>query len=188
MIKGWSKFNEELDIKSGARTTQVPHREPSRLSPEELEKMKGNLNKSDEERSKKVDPYFIQEITDRILGPDSEEYVRELEELNAKYRSRVSKTGRGIYEGRTEKASKEKDSDVKLEDFRTKVKDFLKGKDCKVKQVGDDFEVHFDGEHVAQVMFRKDKMTVKKEGDKFGKDFKYTQLGDVKKELTSLLK
>lgn len=91
-------------------------------------------------------------------------------------------------EGRTEKASKEKDSDVKLEEFRSKVKEFLKGKDCKVKQIGDDFEVHFDEEHVAQVMFRKDKMTVKKEGSKFGKDFKYNQLGDVKKELTSLLK
>ena len=57
-----------------------------------------------------------------------------------------------------------------------------------MKQVGDDFEVHVDNEHVAQVMFRKDKMTVKKEGSKFGKDFKYNQLGDVKKELTSLLK
>jgi hypothetical protein len=91
-------------------------------------------------------------------------------------------------EGRTEKASKEKDSDVKLDDFRTKVEEFLKGKDCKVKQVGDDFEVHFDDKHIAQVMFRKDKMTVKKEGAKFGKDFKYNQLGDVKKELTSLLK
>ena len=91
-------------------------------------------------------------------------------------------------EGRTEKASKEKDSDVKLEDFRTKVKDFLKGKDCKVKQVGDDFEVHCGDKHIAQVMFRKDKMTVKKEGAKFGKDFNYNQLGDVKKELTSLLK
>ncbi len=92
------------------------------------------------------------------------------------------------FEGRTEKASKEKDSDVKLEDFRTKVKDFLKVKDCKVKQVGDDFEVHVDNEHIAQVMFRKDKMTVKKEGSKFGKDFKYNQLGDMKKELTSILK
>jgi hypothetical protein len=92
------------------------------------------------------------------------------------------------FEGKTEKASKSSDSDVKLEDFRTKVKEFLKGKDCKVKQVGDDFEVHVDDEHVAQVMFRKDKMTVKKEGAKFGKDFKYNQLGDMKKELTSILK
>jgi hypothetical protein len=37
-------------------------------------------------------------------------------------------------------------------------------------------------------MFRKDKMTVKKEGSKFGKDFKFNQLGDMKKELTSILK
>jgi len=31
-------------------------------------------------------------------------------------------------------------------------------------------------------------MTVKKEGSKFGKDFKFNQLGDMKKELTSILK
>ena len=91
-------------------------------------------------------------------------------------------------EGRTEKASKTSDSDVKLEDFRKKVKEFLKSKGCKIVQVGDDFEVHRDTEDVAQVMFRKDKMTVKKEGNKFGKDFKYNQLGDLKKELTSILK
>ncbi len=91
-------------------------------------------------------------------------------------------------EGRTEKSSKTSDPDVKLEDFRTKVKEFLKSKGCKIVQVGDDFEVHRDTEDVAQVMFRKDKMTVKKEGNKFGKDFEYNQLGDLKKELTSILK
>jgi hypothetical protein len=36
-------------------------------------------------------------------------------------------------------------------------------------------------------MFRKDKMTVKKEGSKFGKDFKFNQLGDMKKELTKII-
>jgi hypothetical protein len=91
-------------------------------------------------------------------------------------------------EGRTEKASKEKDSDIKLDDFRTKVKDYLKGKDCKVKQVGDDFEVHCDDKHVAQVMFRKDLVTVKKVGAKFGKDFKYNELGKIKAEISSVIK
>jgi hypothetical protein len=92
------------------------------------------------------------------------------------------------FEGRTEKVTKEKDSDIKIEQFRTSIKDFLKGKDCKVKQVGDDFEVHCDDKHVAQVMFRKDLVTVKKVGVKFGKDFKYTELGKIKAEISSSIK
>ena len=93
-----------------------------------------------------------------------------------------------VYEGRTEKASKEKDSDVKLEQFRKTISDFLKGKDCKTKKVGDDFEVHFNDEHVAQVMFRKDYVGVKKEGNKFPKEFDYNELGKIKSELTNIIK
>lgn len=91
-------------------------------------------------------------------------------------------------EGRTEKASKSKDSEVKVDEFRTTINNFLKGKDCKTKQVGDDLEIHFDGEHVGQVMFRKDLVTVKKTGVKFGKDFKYNELGKIKSEISNIIK
>ena len=90
-------------------------------------------------------------------------------------------------EGKTDKAFKSKDSDVKKETFREKIENFLKSKGCEIKQVGDDFEVHVNDEHVAQVMFRNDKMSVKKQGNKFGKDFEYNQLGDVKKELSKII-
>ena len=95
---------------------------------------------------------------------------------------------RVIQEGNIEKSSKEKDLDVKMENFRDKIRDFLKSKDCKVKQVGTDFEIHCDGEHVGQVMFRRDKITIKKEGSKFGKDFKFNEMGDIKSELTRIVK
>jgi hypothetical protein len=49
-----------------------------------------------------------------------------------------------IREGKTDKSTKEKDLDVKMENFRDKIKDFLKSKNCTVKQVGTDFEVHRD--------------------------------------------
>ena len=84
-----------------------------------------------------------------------------------------------LNEGVTMKASKSKDSDVKKESFRDKIEDFVKSKNCKTKKVGDDFELHVDGEHVAQVMFRDDYIGVKKVGNKFPKEFKYNQLGDV---------
>lgn len=91
------------------------------------------------------------------------------------------------FEGKTERGYKSKDSDVKKEIFREKIENFLKSKGCEIVQVGDDFEVHVDDEHVCQVMFRNDKITVKKEGNKFGKDFKYNKLGDIKKEISKCL-
>lgn len=93
-----------------------------------------------------------------------------------------------INEGSIDKSTKEKDLDVKMENFRDKVKDFLKSKDCRVKQVGTDFEVHFGGEHVAQVMFRRNGITIKKEGNKFGKEFKFNEMGDIKSELSKMIK
>lgn len=94
---------------------------------------------------------------------------------------------RVIQEGKTDKSIKEKDVDVKIERFQDTIKDFLKSHDCKVKQVGNDFEIHCDGEHVGQVMFRKDGITVKKEGTKFGKEFEFNELGKVKSEIKKLI-
>ena len=94
---------------------------------------------------------------------------------------------RVIQEGKTDKGVKEKDADVKIERFQETIKDFLKSHDCKVKQVGNDFEIHCDGEHVGQVMFRKDGITVKKEGIKFGKEFGFNELGKVKSEFKNLI-
>lgn len=94
---------------------------------------------------------------------------------------------RVIQEGKTDKSIKEKDVDVKIERFQDTTKDFLKSHDCKVKQVGNDFEIHCDGEHVGQVMFRKDGITVKKEGTKFGKEFDFNELGKVKSEIKKLI-
>jgi hypothetical protein len=94
---------------------------------------------------------------------------------------------RVIEEGKTDKGVKEKDADVKIEKFQDTIKNFIKSQDCKVKQVGNDFEIHSDGEHVGQVMFRKDGITVKKEGSKFGKEFDFNELGKVKSEIKKLI-
>jgi hypothetical protein len=97
-----------------------------------------------------------------------------------------------IFEGKTEKANKSKDNDVKKELIRDKVKDFLKSNSCKVEQVGNDLEVYLkyytDYEYIFQIMFRNDKVTIKKEGNKFGKEFKYNELGKIKSEISSIIK
>ena len=106
MIKKWTKFNEDLfgkktnnDIKPmGVRTTVPRPEQPvNKINDEDLDRLKKDFEKSDIERNKRVDPYFIQEVTDRILGPDSEAYITELTELNKKYRSRTGKTGPDVF-------------------------------------------------------------------------------------------
>jgi hypothetical protein len=94
---------------------------------------------------------------------------------------------RVIQEGKTDKGVKEKDADVKIENFQDTIKNFIKSQDCKVKQVGNDFEIHCDGKHVGQVMFRKDGITVKKQGSKFAKEFDFNELGKVKTEIKNLI-
>ena len=98
-----------------------------------------------------------------------------------------------LFEGATEKAAKRKDKNTeinpdKIEQMRKKVKDHIKSQGCDTKQVGSDLEVHLDKEHIAQVMFRKDYIGVKKEGNKFPKELGYDELGKVKTELTDIIK
>jgi Glu-tRNA(Gln) amidotransferase subunit E-like FAD-binding protein len=75
-------------------TVERPETPVQKLSNDEIENIKNNFEFS----QKKVDPYFIQEIVDRICGPDSEDYKRAISELNNKFKSRPGKTGRNIFE------------------------------------------------------------------------------------------
>lgn len=78
--------------------------------------------------------------------------------------------------------------DDRKEAFRKKVKDHVVSQKCTTKQVGDDFEIHCGDDKIAQVMFRKDLVTIKKDGVKFGKEFKYEELGKIKTELSDIIK
>ena len=96
-------------------------------------------------------------------------------------------------EGATEKAAKRKDKKLevnpdKMDSMRKKVKDHVESQDCETKGVGDDLEIHLNKKHIAQVMFRKDYIGVKKVGNKFPKEFEYTELGKIKSELSDIIK
>ena len=97
-----------------------------------------------------------------------------------------------LFEGKAQKAVNnpygKKTQEDKKDQLRKAVEDHIKTKDCTIKQVGDDFEIHCDKKHIGQVMFRTDKITVKKKGEKFGEDFKYNELGKIKTEITNLTK
>ena len=92
-----------------------------------------------------------------------------------------------VREGNIDKSSKERDLDVKMENLRDNLKNFIKSIDCKVKQVGTDFEIHCDGDHVGQLMFRKEGITLKKTGEKFGKEFDFNEMGMLRKEIKKLI-
>lgn len=94
-----------------------------------------------------------------------------------------------VKEGRThEVAKKGKKETHEIIKFQDMIENHIKSLDAKIKKVGNDFEIHFDDKHVAQVMFREDYIGVKKQGNKFPKEFEYTQLGKVKSEITEILK
>ena len=68
--------------------------------------------------------------------------------------------------------------------FQDKIESHISGLGCKIKKVGNDFEIHHEDERIAQVMFREDYIGIKKEGNKFPKEFEYTELGKIKSEIT----
>jgi hypothetical protein len=93
-----------------------------------------------------------------------------------------------VKEGRTydvaKKVSKESTDINKFQDMIEKHITELK---AKVKKVGSDFEIHYNGKHIGQVMFRKDYIAVKKEENKFPKEFEYSQKSKIKSEITELI-
>ena len=123
------------------------------------------------------------------LEQDIYETCSDEEEEESFYESDITRiVKRVIDEGKLDKSTKEKDLDVKMDGFRDKIKNYLKSKDCTVKQVGTDFEIHCDKKHVGQVMFRRDHITVKNKGNKFGKDFGFDEMGRIKAELNKVIR
>lgn len=94
-----------------------------------------------------------------------------------------------VKEGKTfDVAKKSKKEAVDISKFQDTIKSHIKSLDCTIKQVGSDFEIHLNKKHIAQVMFREDYIGVKKEENKFPKEFEYNELGKIKSEITDIIK
>lgn len=66
------------------------------LSKEEVENLK--LESKNEKSKDRVDISFIQEVSDRLYGPESEDYIKALQELNMRFKSREGRFGSQFYD------------------------------------------------------------------------------------------
>ena len=108
-MKNMKKFNESWFSKKdksegtsditprGVSRTLIPTQRNTSpgLSEEELEELRSSDSKKE---LTKVDPYFMQEISDRLYGPDSEEYIQAIKDLNAQFRPREGRAGNQLYD------------------------------------------------------------------------------------------
>jgi hypothetical protein len=94
--KDKTKETSDITPRGVSRTSMPDQRNTSSgLSEEELEELKRNRISNQETR---VDAYFMQEISDRLFGPDSEGYIQAIKELNLKFRPREGRTANQFYD------------------------------------------------------------------------------------------
>jgi hypothetical protein len=94
--KDKTKETSDITPRGVSRTSMPDQRNTSSgLSEEELEELKRNRISNQETR---VDVYFMQEISDRLFGPDSEGYMQAIKELNLKFRPREGRTANQFYD------------------------------------------------------------------------------------------
>jgi hypothetical protein len=183
-LQNWEKFNEEYSKKDIEKDVK------------RIEDMK--TKSRDDEHMLSLSKTMASRITNyekahnRALAAEEQNY-HDVAEVFFK-RAEELKSESKVSEGVAEKSVRTKDKHTetkadKKDAFRKKVKDLVTSqKDCKVKQTGDDFEIHCCDEHVGQVMFRSDYVGVKKVGNKFPKEFGYEELGKIKAEISSIIK
>jgi|688.fasta_scaffold487433_2 hypothetical protein len=98
-IVNFFKKRNSQSIIEPMRTIKVverPVQPVNRLSEEQYVKLKIESEET-KKRYSTVDKYFIQEISDRLYGPESDNYIDALKELNKKFKPRVGRTGADIF-------------------------------------------------------------------------------------------
>jgi len=94
-----------------------------RLSSDESDRLQKSLDKLRTKSGSKVDTTFLQEISDRLYGVDSEEYMKAIDELNKltlpdgslKFKPRVGRFGHQLFDP------------LESEEIRKREQDIIKG-------------------------------------------------------------
>ena len=67
---------------------------------------------NEEWESGRIDKLFIQEISDRIYGPDSESYIAAIKELNKTHRRREGRVGSELFDDEIIKKRREREKEL----------------------------------------------------------------------------
>ena len=173
--KKWEVLKDKLDKFSDSEKINI-------VKSQLIKKIAITFKKDD--NGEKDLKWITQKINDYKKIEKKPKLSEELRKLAEK-----DKTNEGTTFKDTKKSHEKSDAyGDKKEDFRGKLESYVKSLSCKTKEVGSDFEIHFLGKHIGQVMFRKDFISVKKVGDKFDKQFKYVELGKIKSEISRIIK
>jgi hypothetical protein len=119
MIKNWNKFNEGWFSKKEDESNDITPKgiisSTGRPTPEETERLERDLdNLKSKKLEPKVDSDFLQEVSDRLYGPDSDEYIKALKELNASFRPREGKYVRQFFDPSSDLERRRKEHEIVL--------------------------------------------------------------------------
>jgi hypothetical protein len=96
-MKHIRKFNEGFFSKKEDQSNDISPKgmmsSTGRPSEQDIKKGKIDIDKLSKKIEARIDSSFIQEISDRLYGPDSEEYIKALTELNKSFKPRAGRFG-----------------------------------------------------------------------------------------------
>lgn len=85
--------------------------------------------------------------------------------------------------------SKEHLGEDKIDLIKAKVKEHIKSiEGAKIGSVGNDYVIEFEGDKVAEVMFRDRYIGLRREGQKFVDELGYNELGKIKSKINTIVK
>lgn len=171
--------------KSGSGDISIPYN-PSGKN-RVFQKVKKGGHGSMTPKKSRVKGIDIQSFVNKASADVKKSKIMKWDDFQKDDISKVTK----VKEGRTYDAAKKKDKSDNYDKrgtFNDKIRNIVKSLGHDYKIVGNDLEIHKDDKMVAQVMFRKDYVGVKKVGTKFADEFSYDELGKIKSKITSILK
>jgi hypothetical protein len=112
MIKNWIKFNEGWFTKKEEESDLVPKGMMSSTGRPTEEDLNKSLSQPKIRVENKVDSELIQDISDRLYGPDSEEYINALRELNISFRARQGRYGSQLFDPSNLEQTKRREQEV----------------------------------------------------------------------------
>lgn len=112
MIKNWNKFNEGWFTKKEEESDLTPKGMKSSTGRPTEKEVEKSLTQSKVRVENKVDSELIQDISDRLYGPDSEEYINALRELNVSFRARQGRHGSQLFDPSNLEETKRREQEV----------------------------------------------------------------------------